>query len=79
MPGQIIGDSVFSLHDGRFDCAVGIEPHGKAVIEVRRKKLNSHSIGYYCERHADAQRDVARALRKIDDRKRARRESAEEG
>ena len=68
MKGQVIGDSVFSLHDGRFMCGVGISPHGKAVIEERRKKVNSISIGYYCAAHADSQRRDARAQRDLADK-----------
>ena len=69
MKGLIIGDSVFTVHDSGLLCGVGIEPHGKAIIEERRKKLNSHSIGYYCGLHGKEQRDEAMARR---DRVRAR-------
>ena len=71
MPGQIIGDSVFSVHETGFDCGVGSTPHGKAVLEERRMMLNSHSIGYYCALHGTEQRDEATARR---DRVRARRD-----
>ena len=69
MQGQIIGTSVFSVHERGLICGVGIEPHGKAIIEERRTDMNS--IGYYCGLHGKEQRDEATARR---DRVRARRD-----
>ena len=60
MKGQIIGDSVFVVHEKGYLCGVGRSGHGNAVVEERRKKLNSIDIGYYCAAHADSQKYNAR-------------------
>ena len=65
MKTETIGTSVFSVNDTGWLCGVGIEPHGKAVIEVRRSDKNS--IAHYCEFHAREEREEA-----IDRRDRAR-------
>ena len=68
MKGEIIGTSVFEIHDGTFVCMCGLDPHGKAVIMERRTDINS--IGYFCAFHAREYREEARDRR---DRARARR------